>query len=235
MKIPFSMKDLTDPVQQKEVEAIRNTSDYVHMAPPCGTASEARNIKVSLSDQAKGAPQPKPLRNAQHPWGIPGLNEFDQMKVDKANTIYRFCIDIIIWCCSQTPPVPFTVENPSRSWIWQLPPMKGAMNKFKLAFLHMDMCMHGSQRRKRTGMLTNSPQIFKPLEKRCDGKHTHAAWGPTQDLVTGRWSFATGQECKYLPVFCDRIAARIAKDRQTETRAAPQMRTKRPKAPPKPG
>ena len=80
------MKDLTDPAQQKEVEAIRDESDYVHMAPPCGTASEARNIKVSAKDRARGAPQPKPLRNARHPWGMPRLKEFDQMKVDKANT-----------------------------------------------------------------------------------------------------------------------------------------------------
>ena len=130
MKIPLLMKDLTDPVQQKEVEAIRDKSDYVHMAPPCGTASEARNITVSAEDRAKGAPQPKPLRYAQYPWGIPGLNEFDQMKVEKANIIYQFCIDIMIWCCLQTPPVPFTVENPSRSWIWQLPPMKEAIAKF---------------------------------------------------------------------------------------------------------
>ena len=231
MKIPLLMKDLTDPAQQKEVEAIRDESDYVHMAPPCGTASEARNIKVSAKDRARGAPQPKPLRNARHPWGMPRLKEFDQMKVDKANTIYQFCINIIIWCCSQTPPVPFTVENPSRSWIWQLPPMKGAIARYNLVLLHMDMCMHGSQRRKRTGILTNSPQIFKSLEKGCDGQHSHAAWGPIQDPVSGRWSFATGQECEYPPVFCDRIAACIAEAKRTQTRAAPQMRTKRPKAP----
>ena len=159
------------------------------------------------------------------------MNEFDQMKVDKADTIYRFCIDIIIWCCSQTPPVPFTVENPSRSWIWQLPPMKGAIAKFKLVLLHMDMCMHGSKRRKRTGMLTDRPDIFGKFEATFDGGHVHQKWGPIQDPVANRWTFATGQEYEYPQIFCDRIASCVAKHLKTESRKAPASRKKRPKPP----
>ena len=109
------MRDLTDPTQQKEVETLREGCDYIHMAPPCGTASEARNIKVSEEDKARGAPEPKPLRTRRDPWGIPGLKGYDKMKVDKANLIYIFCISTMIWCCTQDPPVPFTLENPCRS------------------------------------------------------------------------------------------------------------------------
>ena len=61
----------------------------------------------------------------------------------------------------------------------------------------MDMCMHGSQRRKRTGRLTNRPDIFKKLEAICDGGHLHQKWGPIQDPVTNKWTFATGQECEF--------------------------------------
>ena len=55
-RIPILMKDLTDESQQKEVNKARNESAYIHGAPPCGTASLARNLKVSEEDKANGAP-----------------------------------------------------------------------------------------------------------------------------------------------------------------------------------
>ena len=94
-RILLIMRDLTDPTQQAEVNEIKEGSDYLHMAPPCGTASEARNIKVSEEDKAKGAPSPQPLRDADNPWGKPGLSEYNKMKADKANIIYRFCMTLI--------------------------------------------------------------------------------------------------------------------------------------------
>ena len=71
MRIPLLMKDLTDPTQQEEVLEELKATAYSHMAPPCGTASLARNQRVSKEDKAKGAPEPKPLRDANHPWGLP--------------------------------------------------------------------------------------------------------------------------------------------------------------------
>ena len=117
-RIPLLTRDLTDPDQQAEVKKLNKKSDYTHMAPPCGTASRARDIKISKVDKAKGAPEAIPLRNEANPWGIPDLSSHNQMKVDKANAIYLFCISIIEWCCSATPLIPFTLENPSSSWIW---------------------------------------------------------------------------------------------------------------------
>ena len=115
------------------------------------------------------------------------------MKVDKANTIYTFCISMIAWCCTQVPPIPFTLENPSRSLIWELPTMKEVMVKFGLILLHTHMCMHGSQRKKESGLLTNRGDIFSRMVLRCDDNHTHKKWGPSQDPVTGKWHFATGE------------------------------------------
>ena len=40
----------------------------VHIAPPCGTCSRAREIKLS---QHWHGPQPQPLRNHEHPYGVP--------------------------------------------------------------------------------------------------------------------------------------------------------------------
>ena len=134
------MRDLADSQQQKEEEKLRKDIDYVHMAPPCGTASEARNIKLSLEDKARGAPEPQPLRSKAEPWGFKNMSKYNRMKVDKANMIYLFCISTIIWCCTQTPPVPFTLENPSRSLLWELPPMKEVIARFGLIILHTHTC-----------------------------------------------------------------------------------------------
>lgn len=41
---------------------------FVHMGPPCGTASRARNIPLS-----KDAHGPPPLRSAEFPDGLPSL------------------------------------------------------------------------------------------------------------------------------------------------------------------
>ena len=56
------------------------------LAPPCGTCSRARGIP--MADGSKG---PQPLRSAEHPLGIPSLNQRDQQRVFLANQIYKFC------------------------------------------------------------------------------------------------------------------------------------------------
>ena len=89
------------------------------------------------------------------------MSKHNRMKVDKANLIYLFCISTIILCCSQTPPVPFTFENPSRSFLWELPPMKEVIARFGLVILRTHMCMHGSKRRKESGILTNVPKNLR--------------------------------------------------------------------------
>ena len=47
--------------------------DAIHMAPPCGTSSAARNIPIKRKLRQKGAPQPRPLRSHQFPDGLPSL------------------------------------------------------------------------------------------------------------------------------------------------------------------
>ena len=91
------------------------------------------------------------------------------------------------------------------------------------------MCMLGSKRRKESGILTNRPDIFGNLVRQCDGNHVHEKWGPMQDPLTGKWLFATGQECEYLTPFCECLAQCLADHYGTTPRRAPTDRTKRPK------
>ena len=228
-RIPLVTRDLTDPQQQKEVEEIRKSANAIHLAPPCGTASAARGFPLSEEDKAKGLPQPKPLRTLQEPWGKDNLSPQNQVKVDKANIIYLFCIQTIIWCCTRVPVIPFTLENPIRSLLWALPPMKEVIKKFKLALLNTHMCMLGSERRKESGILTNRPDVYANLVKHCDGTHEHKAWGAAWNPVTKKWGFATGEECEYPNPFCDCLANCLADHYDTEHRQAPKTRSKRPK------
>ena len=48
---------------------------FVHVAPPCGTCSRAREINLVPSTF-----QPRPLRSEEQPHGLPGLTDDDQKR-----------------------------------------------------------------------------------------------------------------------------------------------------------
>ena len=52
---------------------------YVHLGPPCGTSSRARDIR------RPSGPDPKPLRTARHPDGLPSLQGINSVRVATAN------------------------------------------------------------------------------------------------------------------------------------------------------
>ena len=72
----------------------------VPMAPPCGTASRAREKEDG----------PPPLRSDAHPEGLPGLGPQDQKRVDKANAIYLFISEVAEYC--QAHWILWIIENP---------------------------------------------------------------------------------------------------------------------------
>ena len=47
--------------------------EAVHLGLPCGTSSRARELPIPLALRRAGVPEPRPLRSAAHPLGIPGL------------------------------------------------------------------------------------------------------------------------------------------------------------------
>ena len=70
--------------------------EYVHMGPPCGTASRAREKRVPKWLRDRGAPDPQPLRSNHWPRGLPALanRPVDLAKVRTANAIYDFCVNV---------------------------------------------------------------------------------------------------------------------------------------------
>ena len=93
---------------------------FVHAAPPCGTCSRAREIK--LAGQC-----PQPLRSEAQPWGLPDLAPGDQARVDSANSIYKG-LGTFFEACSLAN-IHWSVENPERSLLWSIPPIKALVAK----------------------------------------------------------------------------------------------------------
>ncbi|CAE7721851.1 SLC24A2 [Symbiodinium sp. CCMP2592] len=165
---------------------------WVHMAPPCGTASRAREC----------GPGPKPLRSLRHVRGLPGLPPVEQARVDSANTIYDNMVAFCDWLFHAMPHVPFSVENPLHSYLWQLPKWAALVSKH--SFVTFDSCLHGSQRKKAAALLTNSEHLHC-LSGPCPGCSSHLPWGKQ-----GR-SFATAEETNYPKLLCERIVACVDK------------------------
>ena len=139
----------------------------VHIAPPCGTCSRAREIKLTSNWHG-----PPPLRNAQHPYGVPDMNDKDKFRVQQANQLYMFMNDFCLFLNERS--VPWTIENPTNSWLWELPCMRTLVAEMYFTSFHS--CAYGGKRYKGTSFLTNHP-AFLVLCRQCDGMHEHLPWG----------------------------------------------------------
>ena len=80
---------------------------FIHAGVPCGTCSRAREIPL------RGSHSPKPLRSELCPMGLPNLNESDQARIDKANSVYLNCARIIDEAIRKN--IFVTIENPRNS------------------------------------------------------------------------------------------------------------------------
>ena len=163
----------------------------VHIAPPCGTCSRARGIP--MADGSKG---PQPLRSAEHPLGIPSLNQRDQQRVFLANQIYKFCGEYVKKLHAAG--IPWTIENLTNSLMWDLEYFTWAISTG--FFVNMHACAYGSTRKKLTSFWCSHRDFYK-LELYCDGQHEHQAWGIAAD-----GTFSTAMEAEYPRALCLRYA-----------------------------
>ena len=69
----------------------------IHVALPCGTGSRARERPIASHLIAKGAPQPRPLRDADHVLGLPGLSSRDSQRVALSNRLASFTVQLLIF------------------------------------------------------------------------------------------------------------------------------------------
>lgn len=201
--------DLTSKQGQEGLNELikANNAEYVHMSPPCGTASLAREIRMKNRDGTPANFDPKPLRSQEFPDGLPMLSPEDKERVDKANEIYRFCAELA-WklTCKG---IRWTIENPTGSLMWQTSWFCALAEKLgsNLSKTEGQMCMFGGARNKKTLLWHSKLLTLKSLQVMCDKSHQHMPWGI---LKGSKRAFATAKERNYPDLWCLKLAREVA-------------------------
>ena len=164
---------------------------WIHLAPVCGTASRAREIRIHPSD-------PKPLRSNDHPDGLPSLSESDTRRVQIANHLFRVACRILDKASRMG--ILVTLENPTNSLFWRTSFFLEVWKKWRLTCSDFQVCMYGGDRDKWTRIVANFEQIAQ-LNITCDKTHSHATWRFSTD-AEGKRVWATSLESQYPRKLC---------------------------------
>ena len=183
---------------------------WIHFAPPCGTASKARDRPLKKW-AAQGFSVPGPLRSTARPDGLDNLSGANKARTEKANVLYEV-VHELCYLAHQLH-VAFTIENPWGSYFWITSPMKQLQSDVTIFEVRFHSCCHGGERDKGTMFWTNV-QWFNPLALLCDGSHPHKPW--TTVAHNKRLTFDTASEAAYPFVLVQRMAAIV---KQTVLRA----------------
>ena len=176
----------------------------VVLAPPCGTASRARDIPA----YSNGKRIAHPLRSGQHPDGLPSLQGHDLARVTSANSLYAFTAAVAGMCSQHG--IPWLIENPARSYMWDTS-MMSALPEHSQTEVHF--CAYGGARRKRT-VLKGTPTWLQNLCRTCDGNHSHAPWKDSCGTHTA-------EEAAYPLPFCQAICLCLRDSLPPHSRARP--------------
>ena len=174
--------------------------DAVMLAPPCGTASRAREIPVPKRHKLRKGMQPVPLRSEAEPMGLSSLRGVAKIKVLAANKLYAFARKVMDLC--ERKGIPFICENPRRSLMWMTDPFLQLPGTFR--FQHVHSCMYGGKRKKRTSFLMNFHAANLLLE--CDESHPHLPWGMVAQPAGSEMKFSTSLETEYPSGLCRQLA-----------------------------
>ena len=190
VKAPIIRINLAETTGQRLLWKILDNDNVVaiHMGPPCGTSSRAREIKKGKRYN------PPPLRSNAHPDGLPTLSGVALDRVTTANRLYLLCSEIMAWATQRG--IMASIENPLRSHAWDTSHMQKHLVGLQLHEVVFHHCMYGATRRKRTKLLCNH-RCLLPLALQCDNSHDHEGWGIAP---TGQW--ATASEVEYPHQLC---------------------------------
>ena len=147
---------------------------FVHVALPYGTCRTARAERVpKRSRLVKARPKCRTLRSQTHPEGRPDLEPGSSRRVEAANRIFKHVCKFLTLCCQLR--IAVTLENPSRSFLWQVPCVRTLASRFALFPVKFQECMWGGKSDKWVTFLTNCVEL-SCLAKACDGNNQHESW-----------------------------------------------------------
>ena len=164
---------------------------WIHLAPVCGTASKARNIRRFPGD-------PAPLRSNDWPEGLLDLSDHDNRRAQIANSLFEFSCRLFEKASRLG--VLVTMENPKNSFLWITKWVISLMLAINLWCTGFQVCMLGGDRDKWTKVVANFPEITQ-MDVSCDRSHPHAAWGFAKDSQ-GKQTWATPLESQYPRKMC---------------------------------
>ena len=167
----------------------------IFWAPPCGTASAAREIILDGEDFL-----PQPLRTVLEPDGISFLQGLDAVRVSQANQLYSFCGETFDKCHRLGKLA--MCENPRSSLFWCSSFWCDMQCAHELFIQDHQACAYGSSRPKWTRLVANFEQVSL-INLQCPGNHKHEPWG-TIKKGTKR-VFATSLEVHYPTGLCKAI------------------------------
>ena len=173
--------------------------------PPCCTWSKARGVMLPGQDPCKG---PRPVRSADHLWGLPSLALRELRQILDGNVLLGFCIlalgELALQARSgivEHPAEPEASEAPS---IWKLPIMQLLFQLPGMRRLKLSQGLLGADSSKPTELIAlNLPTLPAAIVQ----------WRLTPDVprhtnigrdATGQ--FRTAQLKEYPPAFCGAMA-----------------------------
>ena len=169
--------------------------DAVFLAPPCGTASMARNIVLHDEPDA-----PVPLRSHLQPDGLDGLEGLDFLRVEQANILYSFAAECFDLCTELGKPC--LIENPANSLFWETTMWRDRSSAGQEYTQLHQACSYGSSRPKWTNLTANFPEV-STINGVCLNDHPHSPWGFVWHGNKRR--FATALEVHYPVALCNAI------------------------------
>ncbi|CAE7215912.1 gpt [Symbiodinium sp. CCMP2592] len=206
---PVCTLDLTLPIcQQIFLSRLENSSVFlIHFGLPCGTGSRAREAPLPQHLRARGAPQPRPLRDHVHVLGLPSLSPQESARVEAANRLAEFVVQVLVRAHDQGWRI--VIENPIRSWMWSvLAHFVRALDKprfrswySELFTFDFDQCCWGGRRRKTSRFLTNVPEL-RSLVASCQNDHPHEPYRIFRGAASS-WKFDTASEAEYPLPLCE--------------------------------
>jgi hypothetical protein len=166
--------DLTSPLVRKTIkeDCKRHRVIAAMLAPPCSSFSPAR-YRTSV------------IRSRKFPWGLPGIPDHEQVKVDIGNKCFLATFDLIR--CFNQHGIPWILENPHASKCWYLPQLDKLLHSANCHVVVADFCQFGTKWRKRTRFLCGNidPLDLQRVNLKCSGHGWCSATNKPHFQLTG--------------------------------------------------
>ena len=151
---------------------------------------------------------PHQLRSPAHVTGLPDLLAKDRAAADLGNALLAASMRIMHELIAHD--VPFCVESPRSSYLWEMPSVKKLLGRRSVCTADLDQCMYGCAWKKPTKILLSDGMAPSHLSKTCKGCRGRCSrTGEKRYVLSGfqDGAWKTTQAKVYSRQLCNSIAA----------------------------